>query len=111
MHRPFCRSSFSLFVFAIVAAGALPLAATSYSIVTQADDLTVNGNCTLREALAAAETNFTFDLCAAGSPGGLDTITLAAGTYLLPLGPLTLASSDVVVVQGPMTDPPTALIS
>jgi hypothetical protein len=110
MHRSICRN-FSLFVLALAAAGSQPLAATNYSIVTQADDLTVNGNCTLREALAAADTNFTFDLCPAGSPGGLDTITLAAGTYSLPLGSLVLESPQEIGVRGPETDPPSATIS
>lgn len=50
------------------------------------DDNTVNGNCTLREAIRAANGNAAVDQCSAGAPG-LDTIELAAGTYLVSLGP------------------------
>ncbi len=43
-----------------------------------------NGNCTLREAIKAANTNAPVDGCAAGQSGGTDTIVLqfAAGPYL-----------------------------
>ncbi|WP_309719064.1 hypothetical protein [Armatimonas sp.] len=40
---------------------------------------TVDGDCTLREAIKAANTNAAVDACAAGS--GSDTIVLPAGTY------------------------------
>lgn len=53
-------------------------------VTTTTDDLTSNGNCTLREAVQAANTNLAVDACAAGT-SGLDTITLAAGTYALSL--------------------------
>lgn len=41
-----------------------------------------NDNCTLREAIIAANTNNTIDECPAGQPGH-DTIQLQAGTYQL----------------------------
>lgn len=47
------------------------------------DDLTVNGNCTLREAVRAANLDTAVDACTAGS--GADVIQLAAGTYTLSL--------------------------
>ncbi len=46
------------------------------------DDLTVNGNCTLREAITAANTNAAVDSCRAGSAGN-DLIVLLTGTYNL----------------------------
>jgi CSLREA domain-containing protein len=47
------------------------------------DDFTVNGNCTLREAIAAANLDTAVDACPAGSGG--DNIQLGAGTYTLSL--------------------------
>jgi CSLREA domain-containing protein len=48
---------------------------------TFTDDNTANGNCTLREAIRAANANAAIDACTAGT--GADTIPLAAGTYSL----------------------------
>ena len=47
------------------------------------DDNIDNGNCTLREAVIAANTDSAVDLCPAGN--GADTIVLAAGTYQLTI--------------------------
>src|SRR5262245_41378436 len=54
------------------------------------DDNTANGNCTLREAVRAANMNAAVDACPAGS--GADTIPLAVGRYALSVGP---AGDDV----------------
>ena len=53
--------------------------ATSYVITTFADDDLVNGNCTLREAIRAADGDTPVDACPAGDLS--DDITLPAGTY------------------------------
>lgn len=103
--------SLSLTALVLAVASTQPVAATSYSIVTQADDLANNNNCTLREALKAAETNLVVDLCPAGSASGVDTIALAAGTYPLPLGALSLSPDEEIRVHGPAANPPTAVIS
>ena len=83
MHRDLCRG---LFLFCLFLGGVAPAVATDPAIATVADDLTGNGNCTLREAVAAAVTDAAFDACPAGSAVGADTIVLGAGIYLLPLG-------------------------
>ncbi len=57
--------------------------ATAIVVTTNADDSIVNGNCTLREAIQAANTDAAVDACAAGS--GADTITFA-GNYTIVLG-------------------------
>ena len=58
--------------------------AATISVNTTTDDNTVNGNCTLREAIIAANTDAAVDACPAGS--GADTITLAsAATYSLSI--------------------------
>lgn len=59
----------------------LPADAATISPTVFTDDLTNNGNCTLREAVVAANTDVAVDACTAGS--GADTIQLAAGTYQL----------------------------
>ncbi len=87
------------------------LDATSYSIVTVADDFTVTGNCTLREAVQAAVANVAIDACPAGSADGLDSIALSAGTYTLALGPLSISAGASLRVHGPAAEPPTAVIS
>ena len=58
-------------------------AETTIVVTTTADDLAANGNCTLREALVAANTNTAMDGCPAGSD--VDTIVIGAGTYILSL--------------------------
>ncbi|MEO7793402.1 MAG: CSLREA domain-containing protein, partial [Thermoanaerobaculia bacterium] len=63
-------------LLAVVPAG---LEATTYTIATFADDAVVNGNCTLREAIRAANTNSIVDACPAG--GAADAIVLPSGTY------------------------------
>lgn len=90
-------------VLAPVPAGAATITPTVF-----VDDLTVNGNCTLREALIAANTNAPVDGCAAGS--GADVIQLQAGTYELTLqgfedataaGDLDIVSDVSIVGAGP----------
>ncbi len=70
-----------------VAMGSTTAHATAITVDSTADDLGLgpNGNCTLREALRAANANLAVDGCAAGTVGvvATDTITLPAGTYLL----------------------------
>ncbi|MFK7885363.1 MAG: CSLREA domain-containing protein [Gammaproteobacteria bacterium] len=56
-----------------------------YRITEFADDNVVNGNCTLREAIRAANTNAAVDDCSAGSSTSRDVIFLQAGMYTLDL--------------------------
>jgi CSLREA domain-containing protein len=51
---------------------------------TFSDELIGDGNCSLREAIQAANINAPVDACPAGS--GADTILLAAGRYTLSIG-------------------------
>jgi CSLREA domain-containing protein len=53
------------------------------TVTVTSDDLTNNGNCTLREAVRAANLDQAVDACPAGT--GADIITLAALTYTLSL--------------------------
>ncbi|MFN7953980.1 MAG: choice-of-anchor Q domain-containing protein [bacterium] len=93
--------------FSAVLGAALLLAgtarATVYNVSVTADDanLGANGNCTLREAIQAANGNVAVDACAAGSVGA-DTIVLAAGTYTLSIpgaGEDASATGDLDVTE------------
>jgi CSLREA domain-containing protein/MYXO-CTERM domain-containing protein len=56
--------------------------ATTFTVTTLSDDFTTNGNCTLREAIEAANTDTAVDACTPAGDGA-DVIQLQAGTYLL----------------------------
>lgn len=79
-----------------------PTSAAPQAIITVnslADDETVNGNCTLREALLAAEINFAWDDCAAGSANEPDLIVFAvSGVIHMTLGQFVITSP--VIIQG-----------
>src|SRR5512147_805708 len=63
--------------------------ATSIAVTTTTDELNADGDCSLREAIRAANTNLAVDACTAGQNDQTDTITVPAGTYTL-----TLAGGD-----------------
>ncbi|MEO7793403.1 MAG: CSLREA domain-containing protein [Thermoanaerobaculia bacterium] len=87
---------------ALLALAPAGLGATSYSIATFADDSVVNGNCTLREAIRAANGNLAVDTCAAG--GATDTITLPTGTYPFS-GEEMLFGSGALTIQSQTLNP------
>jgi CSLREA domain-containing protein len=72
---------------ALLAFGGSSAQAAAITVNTTADELNTNGNCSLREAIQAANTDTAVDACTAGS--GTDVITVPAGTY-----PLTIAGTD-----------------
>jgi CSLREA domain-containing protein len=81
-------------------ATAQPASAAFIAPNTFADDAVNNGNCTLREAIIAANTDQPRDACPAGS--GNDGLLLGPGTYKLtipPAGPLDPESGDLVVAS------------
>src|SRR6185503_18851466 len=87
-HRPCRKPTGHLggFLVAIaVAAGAVghasPAAAATITVTTVVDGAVTDGNCTLREAVLAANSDTARDACPAGS--GADLIVLPAGTYTL----------------------------
>lgn len=99
---------------------ALPLHAATLTVTTTTDELNVDGDCSLREAVQAANSNTAVDACAAGS--GDDEILIPSGTYVLNragagedsnatgdldvTGNLTLSrsGSGVVTLDGNATD-------
>jgi len=58
-----------------------PIHAATINVTANAVDTVVNGNCSLIEAIQAAETDAAVDACTAGS--GADIINVPAGTYTL----------------------------
>jgi CSLREA domain-containing protein len=63
--------------------GGQPAYAAAITVTTTDDELNADGDCSLREAIQAANTDAAVDACPAGS--GADTITLPAGTYTLAI--------------------------
>ena len=59
---------------------AAPVGAATIAVTTTADELNSDGDCSLREAIRAANTDAAVDACAAGS--GTDTIVVPAGNYV-----------------------------
>jgi CSLREA domain-containing protein len=57
--------------------------ATTITVNTTSDELAADGNCSLREAISAANTDAAVDGCPAGS--GADTIVVPAGSYALSI--------------------------
>ena len=72
-------------------------------INTEIDELNADGDCSLREAIQAANTDMSVDGCAAGN--GADTITLPVGSYGLAItgsGEDDNATGDLDII-GPLT--------
>ncbi len=59
--------------------------AATITVNTTADELNTDGDCSLREAIYAANIDSAVDACTAGS--GADTIVVPAGTYTLTIPP------------------------
>lgn len=69
--------------------------AATIMVTTFADNLALNGDCSLREAIQAANTDTAVDACPAGSSAAMDTIQLSAGTYILGLNNATFGEEDL----------------
>ncbi len=77
-------------VLSLTTLGSNSAFATTLTVNSTADDFDqpTNGNCTLREAILAANTNAAVDGCAAGQAGPtVDVVAIPAGTFLLTVGP------------------------
>jgi len=66
-----------------IATTAHPASAATITVTTTVDELNTDGDCSLREAVRAANTNLAVDACAAGQNDQTDTIMVPAGTYTL----------------------------
>lgn len=82
MMNQFSSKAFGVyFVLASALCVASSISAATINVTANAVDTVVNGNCSLVEAIQAANTDAAVDACTAGS--GADTINLPAGTYTL----------------------------
>jgi len=72
-----------------------PALAAGITVNTYTDENNTGANCSLREAITAANTNGTYGGCPAGS-GAEDIITLPAGTYTLT-GELPTVTSTITI--------------
>jgi CSLREA domain-containing protein len=68
--------------------------AASLMVTTEVDELNADGDCSLREAIEAANTNAAVDACVSGSSTETDTIDFAAS---LSGQPITLASQLPII--------------
>ncbi|HEX9922964.1 MAG TPA: CSLREA domain-containing protein, partial [Anaerolineae bacterium] len=74
-------------LIALLALLSLPIPivqAATITVNTTDDEFNTDGDCSLREAIIAANTDAVVDNCPAGS--GADIIDLPAGTYVLTIG-------------------------
>ncbi len=88
-----------LFALAVLLGGAYAPQARALSLTVAAgtpDNITNNGNCSLREAVFAAVLNSVRDACSAGSSIATDTIELEAGREYV----LTLTGADDTNLSG-----------
>jgi CSLREA domain-containing protein len=77
----------------------LPVYATAITVDTVSDAIAVDGKCSLREAIQAANTNAIVNECPAGVLG-LDTITITA-TGTITLSSILPAIADPLAINGP----------
>ena len=68
------------------------------AVNTVGDEITNNGNCSLREAVKSANDDSAVDGCAMGN--GSDVIQLPAGTFSLSLGGILLSDAARITGQG-----------
>jgi CSLREA domain-containing protein len=84
----------------IMLLAAKPAQAATITVNTNVDDSTANSNCTLREAITAANTNAAVDGCTAGESLVTDTINFAiSGTGVRTISP----SSALPTITDPVT--------
>jgi CSLREA domain-containing protein len=90
---------------------AAPGFAATITMTTSSDDLTANGNCTLREAVKAAQTNLAVDLCSAGSLAQADLI-LVPQEAVLELGEIeVVGDSGPLILRGATAGTPPSIHS
>jgi CSLREA domain-containing protein len=70
--------------------------AATITVTTTDDELNADGDCSLREAVAAANNDMATDACPAGN--GADSITVPAGTYGFTTAAELLITEDLTIV-------------
>jgi CSLREA domain-containing protein len=91
----FLRSALVLAAVAASVLPAVPARATVITVTTTDDEVNADGDCSLREAVIAANTNAVVDACTAGEGAATDVLDLDPGaTYLLTLPQPALPADD-----------------
>lgn len=112
------RRAFRLALAALPIAVSLGGAATIPVDTSIDESSTVNGNCTLREAIVAAEVNSAIDACPAGSAVEPDVVLLLDTSHAWSAGFAFVTGGGPLVLRGPdpamkgcyvIIDPPFAL--
>ena len=86
----------AVLALALLGIARVPVAtAATITVTTTQDELDVDGNCSLREAIRSANLDTGFDACPAGS--GADQISLPAGTYVLSLAGPPFTTEDAAL--------------
>jgi len=75
--------------------------AATMTVNTIADELNSDGDCSLREAIHAANTNAVVDACAAGEPGPIVDVIDFSVTGTITLGSTLPTISENVTIDGP----------
>ena len=96
------RTLLPLALLPLVAGGvavvtALPASAATVTVTTTDDEVNADADCSLREAIEAANTDAAVDACAAGS--GADVIVIPAGTYTTG-ATLSITDADGLTLAG-----------
>ena len=98
-----------LIVFGFVIFAFQPLTALTITVNSTSDEFTIDSQCTLREAVAAANSNQTVNDCVHDGSKGTDTIKFSSAisypaVIILTFGnPATLVIQDSLRIQGPLT--------
>jgi len=70
------------------------------TVTTTADETVDDGNCSLREAIQAANTNAAVDACPAGDAVSSDTISFAVSGTVTLTAQLEVSATDPLVIDG-----------
>jgi CSLREA domain-containing protein len=89
------HAAFMLICIGIILALASPAAAAVINVTTFTDEDGTGADCSLREAVTAANTDMAYGGCPAG--GSADTIVLPDGVYTLTAGSQLVISSSVTI--------------
>jgi len=109
VHRPIGAAFVACLAAALIATLATFIAppaarATQITVTTTADEHNTDGDCSLREAIRAANANAARDACPAGEAAATDTVVLQGGaTYVLTRAGTENAalSGDLDLLNGP----------
>ncbi|MEK7991272.1 MAG: CSLREA domain-containing protein, partial [Thiotrichaceae bacterium] len=90
----------NILLFALLSIWAISIQAATIHVTTSDDVVAQDGQCSLREAVKAANQNKTVDTCRTGSRTYTDVIQLGAKTYLLNFNLLDVTEDVIIAGKG-----------